>query len=73
MKTIKYISVYDVCGQKVLMERLKNSASGAPRWKATIVFERRAFVFNVSGYSGEEDEAKEALKKCMEFKVKNGI
>ena len=65
---IKVYPVYTVENAKVIMERINNTVNGAPRWKATVIDANGAYTFNVTGYAGEADEAKEAYRKYAEAK-----
>lgn len=65
---VKVTAVYKVEDAQVIMERIKNTTVGAPRWRATVVTANGAYTFNVIGYNGEEAEAREAYRRYVEYK-----
>ena len=69
---IKVNAVYTVEDAKVIMERIANTTNGAPRYRATVVVKNgaweNAYTFNVIGYNGEAEEAKEAYRRYVEYK-----
>lgn len=63
---IKVNPVYQVENNaRVVMERINNTVNGAPRWRATVIDNYGAYTFNVIGYNGEADEAKEAYRMYL--------
>lgn len=62
---IKVAAVYRIEDVQVVMERIKNTAMGAPRWKATVVAANGAYVFNIISYNNEKDAAYEAYIRYM--------
>ena len=65
---VKVSAVYQVEDTQVIMERITNTTVGAPRYRATVVTQNGAYTFNVIGYNGEADEAKEAYRRFIEYK-----
>ena len=62
---IKVAVVYKIEDVQVVMERIKNTTVGAPRWKATVVTANGAYVFNVISYNSEKEAAYEAYIRYM--------
>ena len=65
---VKVNATYKVEDAIVVMERITNTTVGAPRYRATVVTANGAYTFNVTGYNGEEEEAREAYRKFEEYK-----
>ena len=65
---VKVTAVYKVEDAQVVMERITNTVNGAPRYRATVIDGNGAYTFNVIGYNGEAEEAREAYRKYTEYK-----
>jgi len=70
VKSLKNIDVVEFASYIVTLEKIKNTTSGAPRYKATIIniepergMNRSAYVYQFTGhYCGERKEAEFILQ-----------
>ena len=72
IKRLPNVEVFEFANYKVLLERIKNSSSGNPRFEATIISESEdvnaCARFRFSGqYTAEREEAEFILGEFLKF------
>ena len=68
---IKHLSRVELDGKAkgavVVLESIKNSVNGCPRYEATVLIREGAYKVRVDGYKGTRDLAFDAYLKVMAY------
>lgn len=64
---LKVKGIIEIEGVKVVIERVKNTANGSPRFECTVLYNQLAYTTKIATYAGEKEAARKAYEEVKKL------